>query len=67
MISLRSFEDVVHTLKNIGKVGIVGHLLHGMLYPEEGNIDVGKLMTVFPKELVMAKLLFMLYNEKRLR
>lgn len=67
MISLRSFEDVVHTLKNIGKVGIVGRLLHGMLYPEEGNIDVGKLMTVFPKELVMAKLLFMLYNEKRLR
>ncbi len=67
MISFRSFDDVVHSLQDMSKKGVIGRLLHGLLYPEKGSVDIGKLMTVFPKELAMAKLLFMLYNEKRLK
>lgn len=65
MISLHSTDDISKTLKNINKKGIVGRLLHGMLYPAEEKIDTEKFLTLFAKEVVIARLLFMLYNENR--
>lgn len=65
MISFHSLDNVVNSFKNISRKEITGRVLHEMIYPEEGNIDAGKLLTVFPKEVVMARLLFMLYNEKK--
>jgi len=64
MISLHSFDQVVNSFKDINKKGIIGRLLHEMIYPEDGNISYGKFLTVFPKEVVMARLLFMLYNNR---
>ena len=51
--------------QNINKLGVVGRLLHGMLYPAEEKVDVEKFLTLFSKEVIIARLLFMLYNEKR--
>lgn len=65
MISLHSFDQVVNSFKDINKRGIVGRLLHEMIYPGVENIDYGKFLTVFPKEVMMARLLFMLYHEKK--
>ena len=36
-----------------------------MLYPAEEKVDVEKFLTLFSKEVIIARLLFMLYNEKR--
>lgn len=63
MVSLRSTDDISRTFKNINKMGIVGRLLHGMLYPHEEKIDVEKFLTLFSKEVIMARLLYMLFNE----
>jgi len=60
MVSLHSFEDMTQTLKNINRKGIVGRLLHAMIYPYEEKIDVEKFLTLFPKEVLMARLLFLL-------
>ena len=65
MVSLRSTDEISKTLKNINKLGVVGRLLHGMLYPAEEKVDVEKFLTLFSKEVIIARLLFMLYNEKR--
>lgn len=64
MISLRSTEDMTNTFKNINKKGIIGRILYGMLYPEEEKIDIDKITVLFSRELIMARLLFMLYFEK---
>lgn len=66
MISLRSTDDMTRTLKNINKKGLIGRLLHGMLYPEEEKIDTEKFLTLFSKEVIMARLLCMLYNQENL-
>lgn len=66
MVSLRSTDDISRTFKNINKMGIVGRLLHGMLYPHEEKIDVEKFLTLFSKEVIMARLLYMLFNENSL-
>lgn len=63
MVSLRSPEEVTRTFKNLSKKGIIGRLLHAFLYPEEEKIDTKMFLTLFSKEIVMARLLMMLYNE----
>lgn len=65
LISIRSTDDIMRTFKDISRKGIVGRILHAMLFPEEEKIDVEKLATLFSKEFIMARLLFMIYNEKR--
>lgn len=65
MVSLRSTDEITRTLKDMNKKGIVGRLLHGMLYPQEEKIDTEKFLTLFAKEVVIARLLFMLYNEHK--
>jgi len=65
MISLRMSDESSRLFENVSKKGIVGRLLHEMIYPEDGKVDTEKFLTIFSKEVVMARLLFMLYNEKR--
>lgn len=36
-----------------------------MLYPEEEKIDTEKFLTLFAKEVIIARVLFMLYNENK--
>lgn len=64
MLSLRFSDDSSRLFENVSKKGLVGILLHEMLYPGNDKIDVEKFLTVLSKEVVMARLLFMLYNEK---
>lgn len=64
MLAFRSTDDITRTFKNINKIGIVGRLLHGMLYPQEEKIDVEKFLTLFSKEVIIARFLYLLYNEK---
>jgi NTE family protein len=65
MISLHSTDDISRTFKDMNKKGIIGRLLHGMLYPEEEKIDTEKFLTLFAKEVIIARVLFMLYNENK--
>ena len=39
MVSLRSTDEISKTLKNINKLGVVGRLLHGMLYTETHDLQ----------------------------
>ncbi len=66
MLSFHSSEEWTKTIENISKKGMVGRLLHSMIYPKENNQDITKFLTLFSKEVVMARLLSMLYQEKRL-
>lgn len=64
MIVLRSTDDITRSFKNMNKMGIVGRMLHAMIYPTE-QVNVDKFLTLFSKEVVMARLLFMLYNKNK--
>lgn len=63
MISFRSSDDLAKIFKNMSRKGIVGRILHGMLYPQNEKIDVYKLLTLFSKEVLMAKLIWMFVNK----
>ncbi|MEG0453494.1 MAG: patatin-like phospholipase family protein [Coprobacillus sp.] len=63
MISLKSSEDLTQSLKQMNKRGIVGRLLHEMIYPKEEKHEVDKFLSKFTKEVVMARLLYMIYKE----
>ncbi|MEG0549022.1 MAG: patatin-like phospholipase family protein [Coprobacillus sp.] len=65
MISLKSSSELTKSLKEISKKGMVGRLLHEMIYPVESKNEIDKLLTKFSKEVVMAKLLYMIYKEKK--
>ena len=64
MLSLRLADDISRTFSNISKKGIIGRFLHAMLYPEEEKMDISKFLTLFSKEVIQAKLLYMLFQEK---
>ncbi len=64
-LTLSSTEELMKTFSDMSIKGIVGRLLHEMIYPQErkiGNVVFG---SMFNKELVIAKLLYMLYHEKK--
>lgn len=63
MISLRSGDDIVRSFRNMSKMGIIGILLNGMLYPRD-NIPFENFLRFFSKEIIMARLLFILYKYK---
>ncbi len=58
-------KDIIQTFKSLNKKGIVGRMLHEMIYPKDNNLDIEKLLTIFSKEYLMARLLFMIYKEKK--
>lgn len=64
MISFHSPEELIKTFQDMNHMGIIGRLLHMMIYPDE-RIEFAKYLTVFSKEYIMAKFLFMLYIEKK--
>lgn len=65
MISLKSTDELMNTFQDMNRKGIVGRLLHGFIYPDIEKIDVEKFLKVFSKEVLMARLLFILYKEKK--
>lgn len=65
MISLKSTDGLTASIKEINKKGIVGRLLHEMIYPTENKKEIDKFLTRFSKEIVMARLLYMIYQEKK--
>lgn len=64
MLSLRSTDDLTNTFANMSKKGMIGRILHTLLYPKEEKADISKFLTLFSKEVILAKLLYMLYHEK---
>ncbi len=65
MISLRSSEDIMKSFKDLNRKSMIGRMLHALIYPHEEKLDIEKLLILFPKEYIIAKLLFMLYNEHK--
>lgn len=63
-VRLGSSEDIFETFKDVNKKGIVGRIYNQILYPENEVFKFDKLMTLFPKEVLMAKLLYFLYHQK---
>lgn len=63
--TMRSPQDISDMFKNISRKGIVGRILHAMLYPQEEKIKIDTFMTFFIKEVVMARFLYMLYHHKQ--
>ena len=61
-----STDNLKNLLKDVNKKGLVGRLLHQMLYPHDNQIDIDTALTIFPKEVMMARFLFMLYHLKTL-
>ena len=64
MVSFRSFDEFIDSFKELSKKGMIGRLLHEMLYPSFEKIDFEKISTLFSREMIMAKLLFLLYHTK---
>lgn len=64
MVSFRSFDEFIESFKELSKKGMIGRLLHEMLYPSFEKIDFEKISTLFSREMIMAKLLFLLYHTK---
>lgn len=63
-VRLGSSEDIFETFKDVNKKGIVGRIYNQLLYPEKEVLKFDKLFTLFPKEVLMAKLLYFLYHQK---
>lgn len=60
-----NLKDIIQNFKDVNRIGIVGRLLHEMIYPKNEKVDIEKLMTIFVREYAMARLLFMIYEEKK--
>lgn len=52
-------------LEHMNNKGIVGVILHFLIYPEHDQIGIEKLMTLFDKQYVMAQFVKCLYIEKQ--
>ena len=55
----------LHILKHMNNKGIVGIILHFLLYPEHDKIGNERLMTLFDKQYVIAQLIKMIYIEEK--
>ena len=54
-----TFKDDVKTfIKDMNKERLVGSMYHMFLYPENETIDMLNFVNVFPKELLVAMLLY---------
>ena len=61
MLSFKN-DNFSQIFENVNRKGIVGRLLHAMIYPDSEGSYVEKFLTLFSKEIVMAKLLYMFYK-----
>lgn len=64
MVSFHTSESFSELFKDVNRKGIVGRMLHTMMYPEKEVSSVDKFFSLFSKEIVMAKLLYMLYQNQ---
>ena len=64
MMSFHASESFSELFKDVNRKGIVGRMLHTMMYPEKEVSYVDKFFSLFSKEIVMAKLLYMLYQNQ---
>lgn len=55
-------EDLFETFKNVSKKGIVGRIYHSLIYPDNKSLFEDKVTHMFPKETLMAELLYCLYS-----
>lgn len=63
-VTLGSSEDFFDNFKDVNKKGMIGRFYHQLLYPENEIIPVDKFMNLFPKEALMAELLYVLNKRK---
>jgi len=62
-VRLGSSEDILDTFRDVNKKGVVGRIYNQLLYPENEIFKFDKYLTLFPKEVLMAKLLFLLHHK----
>lgn len=62
IISFRSADELFHSFEHMNKKGVVGQLLHTMMYPQLEKFDIERFYNVFTKEIIMARLLYLLYQ-----
>lgn len=60
---VRLSEDLLETFKNVSKKGIVGRIYHSLIYPDNKSLFEHKVALMFPKETLMAELLYCLYSK----
>lgn len=63
-VNIDSSGDLINTFKDVNKKGIVGRIYHQLLYPKHEILKFDKCISLFPKESLMAKLLYFLYHNK---
>lgn len=54
-------EDLFETLKQVNKKTMVGRMFHQLLFPNHKKVNQDRMLNLFPKESMMAELLFCLY------
>ncbi len=65
MNPFKAEEDISMAFASINRKGIVGRLLHMTLYPKSFKWDINNFFSLFTKEVLMSRLLYLLYYEKR--
>lgn len=63
IISLKSPDELLNSFQNMNRKGVVGRMLHALIYPEEEKIDMQRFLPIFSKEVLMARLLYLLYKK----
>ncbi|MCD7949067.1 MAG: patatin-like phospholipase family protein [Erysipelotrichaceae bacterium] len=65
MNPFKTNEDISTTFASIDRQGVVGRLLHMTLYPKSFKWDITNFFNLFTKEVIISRLLYLLYYEKR--
>lgn len=56
--------EIMDNFKDVNKKGIVGRIYHQLLYPDKEIFKIERYISLFPRETLMAKLLYFLYHKK---